>query len=121
MWIFQTWQHCHHVSSLFSAIAQMMKHSQAQFRALGNMGDVLLKTEDGASEAVAVYGRQLALAKQLRDRGFEAAAFGSLGVCHRRAGQFDKALGCHTQVRFIIRATFSVIIDVAVSVCVLKI
>ena len=35
---------------------------------------------------------------QLRDRGFEAAAFGSLGVCHRRAGQFDKALGCHTQV-----------------------
>ena len=43
----------------------MMKHSQAQFRALGNMGDVLLKTEDGASaEAVAVYGRQLALAKQ---------------------------------------------------------
>ena len=72
----------------------MMKHSQAQFRALGNMGDVLLKTEDGssASEAVAVYGRQLALAKQLRDRGFEAAAFGSLGVCHRRAGQFDKAL-----------------------------
>ena len=94
-----------------------MKHSQAQFRALGNMGDVLLKTEDGASEAVAVYGRQLALAKQLRDRGFEAAAFGSLGVCHRRAGQFDKALGCHTQVRFIITATLSVIIDVAISVC----
>ena len=97
----------------------MMKHSQAQFRALGNMGDVLLKTtEDGTTaEAVAVYGRQLALAKQLRDRGFEAAAFGSLGVCHRRAGQFDKALGCHTQVRFIIRATFSVVIDVAISVC----
>ena len=87
----------------FSAIAQMMKHSQAQFRALGNMGDVLLKTEDGTTEAVAVYGRQLALAKQLRDRGFEAAAFGSLGVCHRRAGQFDKALGCHTQVRFMVR------------------
>ena len=98
-----------------------MKHSQAQFRALGNMGDVLLKTtEDGGAaseEAVAVYGRQLALAKQLRDRGFEAAAFGSLGVCHRRAGQFDKALGCHTQVRFIIRATFSVVIDVAINVC----
>ena len=94
-----------------------MKHSQAQFRALGNMGDVLLKTtEDGTTEAVAVYGRQLALAKQLRDRGFEAAAFGSLGVCHRRAGQFDKALGCHTQVRFIIRVKYSVIIDVAINV-----
>ena len=106
----------------------MMKHAQAQFRALGNMGDVLVKMEDGGpggaaggaagEEAVAVYGRQLALAKQLRDRGFEAAAFGSLGVCHRRAGQFDKALGCHTQVRFIIRVTFSVIIDFAIKKCV---
>ena len=45
---------------LFPAIAQMMKHAQAQFRALGNMGDVLTKTtEDGAAvEAAAVYGRQ---------------------------------------------------------------
>ena len=54
---------------LFSAIAQMMKHAQAQFRALGNMGDVLLKSDSDlglASEAAAVYGRQLALAKQGR-------------------------------------------------------
>ena len=47
----------------------MMKHAQAQFRALGNMGDVLLKSDSDlglASEAAAVYGRQLALAKQGR-------------------------------------------------------
>ena len=46
----------------------MMKHAQAQFRALGNMGDVLVKMGDAASageEAVAVYGQQLTLAKQV--------------------------------------------------------
>ncbi len=75
----------------------MMKHSQAKFRALGNMGDVLIKM-DNLTEAIGVYQKQLGLAKQIRDRGFEACAFGSLGVCHRQAKQFDKALGYHTQV-----------------------
>ena len=78
-----------------------MKHNQAKFRALGNMGDVLMKMEAGLEEAMAVYQKQLGLAKAIRDKGFEAAAYGALGVCHRQAKLFDKSLGFHTQVRMI--------------------
>ena len=74
-----------------------MKHNQARFRALGNMGDVLTKMEK-MDEAIGVYQKQLALAKQARDKGFEASAYGSLGVCYRMAKQYDKALAYHTQV-----------------------
>ncbi|TRY69941.1 hypothetical protein TCAL_01247 [Tigriopus californicus] len=81
----------------FLAIAQVMKHNQGKFRALGNMGDVLLKMEDQLEEAISVYQKQLGLAKQIRDKGFEASAYGSLGICHRHAKLYDKALGFHTQ------------------------
>ncbi len=84
-------------NNFFAAIAQVMKHNQAKFRAMGNMGDVLTKMGQH-EEALAVFTKQLSLAKQVRDRGFEASAYGSLGVCHRHAKQFDKALGFHTQV-----------------------
>ena len=79
-----------------------MKHNQAKFRALGNMGDVLMKMEAGLEEAMAVYQKQLGLAKAIRDKGFEAAAYGALGVCHRQAKLFDKSLGFHTQVSFLL-------------------
>jgi tetratricopeptide (TPR) repeat protein len=76
-----------------------MKHNQAKFRALGNMGDVFTKM-DNLNEAISVYEKQLILAKQIRDKGFEASAFGSLGICYRlQSRQFDKALGYHTQVQ----------------------
>ena len=80
-----------------------MKEAQGRFRALGNMGDVLIKM-DQVEEAIKVYQRQLTLSKQTRDKRCEATAYGSLGVCHRLSKQFDKALGYHTQVgkRFII-------------------
>ena len=79
-----------------------MKEAQGRFRALGNMGDVLIKM-DQVEEAIKVYQRQLTLSKQTRDKRCEATAYGSLGVCHRLSKQFDKALGYHTQVgkRFI--------------------
>ena len=48
---------------LFSAIAQVSKHSQAKFRALANMGDVLIKM-NSHEEAIKVYQKQLSLAKQ---------------------------------------------------------
>ena len=76
----------------------MLKHDGARFRALGNMGDVLSRL-GSVEEAIAVHGRQLALARAARDRGCEAAAYGALGSCHRQAKRFDKALGFHTQVR----------------------
>ena len=79
------------------AIAQTMKEAQGRFRALGNMGDVLIKM-DQVEEAIKVYQRQLTLSKQTRDKRCEATAYGSLGVCHRLSKQFDKALGYHTQV-----------------------
>lgn len=85
------------VFSSFPAIAQVMKHNQARYRALGNMGDVLNKMSKN-EEAISVYQKQLAMAKQIRDKGFEAGAYGSLGVCFRQAKQFDKSLGFHTQV-----------------------
>jgi len=79
------------------AIADSMKETQSRFRALGNMGDVLIKMEQ-VEEAIKVYQKQLTLSKQSREKTFEATAYGSLGVCHRLSKQFDKALGYHTQV-----------------------
>ena len=75
-----------------------MKETQSRFRALGNMGDVLIKMEQ-VEEAIKVYQKQLTLSKQSREKSYEATAYGSLGVCHRLSKQFDKALGYHTQVR----------------------
>ena len=82
---------------LFSAIAQVSKHNQAKFRALSNMGDVLIKMNNH-EEAIKVYQKQLALAKQSQDKVSEASAFGWLGVSHRLLKRFDKSLGFHTQV-----------------------
>ena len=81
-----------------AAIAETMKETQSRFRALGNMGDVLIKMEQ-VEEAIKVYQKQLILSKQTREKTYEATAYGSLGVCHRLAKHFDKALGYHTQVR----------------------
>ena len=81
----------------FSAIAQVSKHNQAKFRALTNMGDVLIKM-NSLEEAIKVYQKQLTLSKQIQDKMFEASAFGWLGVCHRLLKRFDKSLGFHTQV-----------------------
>lgn len=63
-----------------------------KFRALGNIGDVLIKMEE-TEEAVKMYHRQLALARSNRDRGMEAAACGALGIAHRLLKRLDKALG----------------------------
>ena len=75
----------------------MMKHTQGTFRALGNMGDALMKMAQ-FDDAVPYYHKQLAAAKQSRDRPLEACAYGALGMAHRVLRQFDKALGFHTQV-----------------------
>ncbi len=75
-----------------------MKNLHGRFRALGNVGDVLAR-QGRTEEAVAAHTERLSLARQIRDRGAEAAAFGALGLCHRHARQFDKALGFHTQVK----------------------
>lgn len=44
-------------------------------------------------EAVKMYHRQLALARNSRDRSMEAAAYGALGIAHRLLKRLDKALG----------------------------
>ena len=75
----------------------MAKHNQAKFRALANMGDVLIKMNN-LEEAIKVYQKQLTLSKQLQDKALEASSYGSLGVCHRLLKRFDKSLGFHTQV-----------------------
>ncbi|MCL4126876.1 UNVERIFIED_CONTAM: hypothetical protein GTU68_063706 [Idotea baltica] len=74
----------------------MMKHLQGKFRALGNIGDVLMKQRN-YDEAVKVYQKQLVLSKQSRDKVLEASAYGALGLAHRLLKCFDKALGFHTQ------------------------
>lgn len=76
-----------------------MKHLQGKFRALGNIGDVLMKMKN-YDEAVKVYQKQLVLAKQSRDKILEASAYGALGLAHRLLKCFDKALGYHTQVGY---------------------
>lgn len=75
----------------------MLKHAQGTFRALGNIGDALMKMRR-QDEALPFYHQQLAAAKQSRDRTLEACAYGALGMAHRLVRQFDKALGFHTQV-----------------------
>lgn len=75
-----------------------MKYLQGKFRALGNIGDVLMKMRN-YDEAVKVYQKQLVLAKHSRDKVLEASAYGALGLAHRLLKCFDKALGYHTQVR----------------------
>ena len=92
------WQRLKHGTVFFVALTQVMKHGAARFRAFGNMADVLMKMGK-AEEAISIYQKQLGLSKQSRDKRFEASAYGSLGVCHRMAKQFDKSLGYHTQVR----------------------
>lgn len=82
---------------IISALSQATKQHEARFRALGNMGDVLLKMSN-VEEALKVYNKQLVLSKQLKNKKLEACAFGSLGLSHRIAKQFDKSLGFHTQV-----------------------
>ena len=81
----------------FNAKQELSKHNQAKFRALANMGDVLTKMNNH-EEAIKVYQKQLALAKQGQDKVSEASAFGWLGVSHRLLKRFDKSLGFHTQV-----------------------
>lgn len=49
----------------FLAIAHMTQHLQGKFRALGNIGDVLIKMGD-VEEAVKMYQRQLGFARQVR-------------------------------------------------------
>ena len=83
--------------AFIAAIAQVVKHNQAKFRALANMGDVLIKMNN-LEEAIKVYQKQLTLSKQIQDKAFEASSYGSLGVCHRLLKRFDKSLGFHTQV-----------------------
>lgn len=70
--------------------------AQGKYRALGNIGDVLIKMGQ-TEEAVKMYQRQLVLARGARDRGMEAAACGALGLAHRLLRRYDKALGHHTQ------------------------
>lgn len=48
----------------FLAIAHMTQHLQGKFRALGNIGDVLIKMGD-IEEAVKMYQRQLGFARQV--------------------------------------------------------
>lgn len=51
----------------FLAIAHMTQHLQGKFRALGNIGDVLIKMGD-IEEAVKMYQRQLGFARQVSMR-----------------------------------------------------
>jgi tetratricopeptide (TPR) repeat protein len=74
----------------------MTKHVAGKFRALGNIGDCLLRFGE-ADEAIKMHQRQLNLARQASDRSLEAAAYGALGVAHRATRNLDKALGFHTQ------------------------
>lgn len=76
----------------------MTKSLQAKLRALGNIGDILIKMND-TEEALKMYHRQFTLARQIRDTSMEAAACSSLGLANRFIKCYDKALSYHCQVR----------------------
>jgi len=79
-------------------LTQTTKQHEERFRALGNIGDVLLKMSN-IDEAVKAYQKQLILSKHLKNKKLEAGAYGALGISHRLGKQFDKSLGFHTQVK----------------------
>lgn len=81
----------------FPAIAHMTKNLSGKFRAIGNIGDVLMKMGD-IEEATKMYQRQLSFARQSCDRTLEASAYGNLGLANRFLRHFDEALGFHIQV-----------------------
>lgn len=66
------------------------------FQSTGNIGDVLIRTGE-IEDAAKMYQRQLALARQYRERTMEATSYGALGLANRLMKKFDKALGYHTQ------------------------
>lgn len=80
----------------FLAIAHMTNNTTGKFRALGNIGDVLIKIGD-LEEAGKMFHRQLGIARQSRERLLEATACAALGLVHRLMKKYDKALGYHTQ------------------------
>ncbi len=84
---------------IFTALTQATKQHEERFKALGNIGDVLLKMSN-VEEAMKAYQKQLIMSKQLKNKKLEAGAYGALGISHRLGKQFDKSLGFHTQVRF---------------------
>lgn len=57
---------------------------------------MLIRTGE-IEEAAKMYQRQLALARQYRERTMEATSYGALGLANRLMKKFDKALGYHTQ------------------------
>ena len=74
----------------------MTKNHIGKFRALGNIGDCLLRLGE-IDEAIKMHQRQLNLAREASDRSLEASAYGALGIAHRVTKNLDKALGFHTQ------------------------
>jgi len=79
------------------AISHMTKNLQAKLRALGNIGDILIKMND-TEEALKMYHRQFTLARQIRDTNMEAAACSSLGLANKYIKYYDKALSYYCQV-----------------------
>ena len=60
----------------FLTIAHVTKHTTGKFRALGNIGDLMLKMGQ-PDEAANVYQKQLQLSKQMRDKALEGQLRGS--------------------------------------------
>lgn len=83
----------------YLAISHMTKSLLAKLRALGNIGDILIKMND-TEEALKMYHRQFTLARQIRDTNMEAAACSSLGLANRYVKCYDKALSYHCQVKY---------------------
>lgn len=75
----------------------MTKNLPGKFRAIGNIGDILMKMGN-VEEAIKMYQRQMSFARQGPDRALEASAFGNLGHANRLLKFYDKALAFHTQV-----------------------
>lgn len=70
--------------------------TKKNFCLIGNIGDVLIRSGE-IEEAAKMYQRQLALARQYRERAMEATSYGALGLAFRLMKKFDKALCYHTQ------------------------
>lgn len=79
----------------------MTKNLSGKFRAIGNIGDILMKTGD-IEEAIKMYQRQLTFAREAREKSLEASAYGNLGLANRQLKCFDKALAFHTQVSIVL-------------------
>ncbi len=83
---------------MFLELSRSTKSLEGQYKALGNIGDILLHQEK-YEQASDMYRQQTDLSIKLAQIPLQGKAYNSLGNCYLSMKNFPKALSYYTQVR----------------------